>query len=302
MAAGRKPTPAAAAPGGADIDTDALASASRALSTVSADVLAMQEQFGLDSVDPEHLEHEIALWIEHSGRALYMIGTRLAVLRMMTPHGEWLPRLQRIGIAPRAAQKMIGAAIRCIDQQGKARDKLMTLSRSKVLELITLDDDQLDELEKTGRIAQLALEFDDIDKFSTSELREKLREAQAELAAKARRLKAKTDEVEALKDRIERPFKPGPDSQARTAEEQGLLAQLRDCVLAAEQALMQLQPLCARIFEDGGMSESAEAAAHGAVEYLAQRTAELVQACGTAVQFEELVTPGWVKPSKGKKG
>lgn len=299
MAAGRKAAPDAA-PIEAPVNHQALQGASHALAVVSADALALQEQFGLESLEPDHLEREIALWIEHTGRTIFMIGARLLALRAVLPHGEWMPRLARLGMAPRSAQKMMGAALRCVDQHGRLREKVLQLSRSKVLELITLDDAQLDELESTGRIAQLALEFDDIDKLSTTELRAKLRDTQHELEAKARRLRAKTDEVEALKDRMERPFKPGPDAEAQTAEEQGLLNQMRDCVATAETALQQLAQLCHRIF-DSGLSESMETAAHTSMEYLAQRVAECVATSGTRVQFEELVVPGWIKAAKGNK-
>jgi hypothetical protein len=299
MAAGRKTTHAPA-PIDAAVNGEALLSASRALSAVSADALALQQQFGLESLDPDHLEREIALWMDHTGRTLFMIGARLLALRTITPHGEWLPRLARLGMAPRTAQKMMGAALKCVDQQGRLRDKLTQLSRSKVLELITLDDAQLDELETTGRIAQLALEFDDIDKLSTTELRAKVRDLQGEVDAKARRLRSKVDEVEALKERIERPFKPSPDSEARTAEEQGLLNQMRDCVVAAETALMQLAPLAARIFEDGTFGEGAEGVARDSLVYLAQRTAAILQDSGTGVQFDELVVPAWIKQAKAK--
>lgn len=300
MAQGRKATPRTTEVA-VEVNTPAIAHAGRALTAMSQEALQIQQMFDLKSLDPDTLEAEISIWVEATGRTILMIGARLVALRVVTAHGDWLPRLERLGMAPRAAQKFMAAALKCVSPDGTVRENLMHMGRGKVLELVTLDDAQLDELNSTGRISKLALEMTEIDRLSVSELRNRLKESEQSIAAKDKLIASKDRSLNKLTEQLERPFKATPESEAQTAEEQALLEQIRDCVTAAEAALMQLASMTAAVFSRGNdMSEGMESAAHTAIEYLAQRTADVITASGTRVQFEEIVTPRWIQSAKSK--
>lgn len=298
MAQGRKTTPAAPAAPAVTINAAALADAGRALTALSEEALSIQQTFGLDSMEPATLEAEISVWMEHTARSMFMIGARLMALRTVTPHGEWLNRLARLGLAPRAAQKFITTAIKCVGQQGP-RERLLQLGKSKVLELVALDDAALDELEESGRLSELALGWDEIDCMSVTELRARLRDSEASVAAKDKLIANKDKKLNQLAEALERPFAPSADSVAQTAEEQALLTQMRDCVTAGEAALLQLAALVART-QDGTMSPAMAGAGSANVEYLAQRVADIVEQAGVEVDFAEMVTPTWLQAAKAK--
>lgn len=298
MAQGRKPQAAAPAEP-VILNNDALADAGRALSTLSAEALAVQQQFGLESMDPATLEAEIGVWVQHTGRAMFMMGARLIALRTLSPHGEWLQRLARLGMPPRTAQRIMLAAIKSLDRNGRVRENLLQLGHSKVLELATLDDAQLDVLESGNQLAGLALDLDDIDRLSVSELKAKLRDTEGTVAAKQKLIEKKTAKLDELQETLNRPFKPDPQSAAKTAEEQALLTQARDCVVAAEAALLQLMPVAQRLM-DGSLSESCATAGRQSCEYLAQRVADIFTSSGISVDFESRVLPAWLDKSKSK--
>jgi hypothetical protein len=294
----RKP---AATPHVADEPTlshEALATAGRALTTLSQEALAIKDAFGLASMDPGALEEQLRVWVDHTSRSMFMVGAHLVALRAVTATGEWLLTLGRCGIAPRAAQKFMQAAGKCLGADGP-RERVLQLERSKVLELVTLDDEQLDELERTGGIEQLRLQLDEIDRMSASQLRERLREREGSMVAKDRLLATKDKKLNALTEQIERPFQPSGDDAARNAEEQALMTQMRDCIVAVEAAFAQLGVM-ARRATDGSMNPAVTLAASQNLTYLAQRAAEVLSTAGVDVDFTEMVTPTWVTQAKAK--
>lgn len=295
----RKP---AAAPEAADLVTlnhDALASAGRALTTVSEEALAIQQAFSLPSMDPGVLEEQLRVWVDHTARSMFMVGAHLVALRAVCPQGDWMASLGRAGIAPRAAQKFMQAAMKCVGADGP-RERVLQLERSKVLELVTLDDAMLDELELTGGIKQLQLDLDQIDRMSVSELRDALREREQGLAAKDKVIAAKDKKLNALDEQLHRPFKPSPESEARNAEEQALLNGMRDCIVEVEGAFTQLQVMAERA-TDGSMGAAVTLAVSNNLTYLAQRVADVLTAAGTDVDFAEMVTPTWIRQAKAKR-
>jgi hypothetical protein len=293
--------PAAAAPAAADVslNAQALATAGRALTTLSEEALAIQKAFGLESMDPNTLAEQVRVWVDHTSRSMFMIGAHLVALRAVTLAGEWLEQLRRIGIAPRAAQRFMTAAVKCVGTDGP-RERVLQLERSKVLELVTLDDEHLDELERTGGMAQLQLDLDEISRMSVTQLRDRLREREQGLAAKDKLIAAKDAKLNSLAEQLERPFRPGPDSEARNAEELALLTQMRDRIVEVEGAFVQLEVMAQRA-TDGTMSAAVNLSVTHNLTYLAQRVADVLAAAGTEVDFAEMVTPTWVSQAKAKR-
>jgi len=297
MTAGRKKA-TGTAPLTIDMDSGAVAEAGRALAVQGAELLALQQQLGLEDLSPTTLVRETKLWIDHSARAMYEVGIRLIALRQQCPAGEWLPLLeQQIGMSPRTAQRFMAASFKCIGQQGR-REQLLKLDRSKVMELVSLDDEKLDELDKTGRIGQLSLELDDIDRMSPSELRQRLRQTEQTIAAKDKVLAKKDERINRLEERLERPT--SADEAAANAEERAALTELRDCVTAAETELLRLGHMLPA-FTRGSLSEACSTAGQQAAQYLAQRLAEALSVAGVEVDFEDQIVPGWIKQAQSRK-
>lgn len=292
----RKPAPAPAAVE-VVVETEALASASRALATVNADAAAMAVTFGLASMEPAVLEAEISGLVAQTGRTLFEIGVRLVALRTVLPSAEWKVRIEQLGFSPRTAAKMMSAALKVADSNGEARSSLLALPQAKVLELVTLDEASLDQLEKDGHIGgQLNLDFDDIDRLSVAELRERLRSVEQSNAAKDRVIANKSKALDKLEEQLHRTSPE--DADAARADE--LIAQVREATAAAEVAIAQLSTV-AFDTQLGTWPEHVHTAGRTAVEYIAQRLADAIQHCGVAVQFDEMVQPDWLAPAKKTK-
>lgn len=283
-----------------DMDTGAVQAAGAALSAQGAELLVLQQQLGLDDLSPTTLVRETKLWIDHSARAMFEVGIRLVALRAQCPMGEWVPLLaDQIGMSQRTAQRFMSAALKCVGQQGR-REKLLQLDRSKLMELVSLDDDALEELDKTGTLRQMQLELDDIDRMSTSELRQRLRDADQVAAAKDKLLTKRDDKIRRLEERIERPYIPSDDSEAATAEEAALLEGVAAAVLEAQAGLLKLAAI-ARDMTGADLPDSVRARAHADIQYLAQRLAEVMSEAGIELDLQELVEPSWVKSAKKKR-
>jgi hypothetical protein len=280
-----------------ELNQQALATANQALTTMSVQAIAIQQQFGLESIDPATLEAEIAIWAEHANRSLHMVGARLLALRTVSVQGEWLERLNRLSIGERLARRLMAATLKCVAADGKPREKVLQLPRSKVLELTALDDDQLDVLENGGTLTDYAMSLDEIDRMTVSELKARIKETAQTVDAKQALIEAKNAENDSLKEALARPFKPDPDSVAQSAEEQSLLDQLRDAVTAVETSVLQLMPLAQRVM-DGSWSDACGLRGRQSVEYVAQRVADVFIDARIEVDFEARLTPHWVAKAK----
>ena len=297
MARGRKQEPTMQETPLVELNHEALATANQALTTMSVQALAIQQQFGLESMDPATLEAEIGLWTEHANRALNMVGARLLALRAVSTKGEWQERLNRLRIGERLARRLMAATIKCVGADGKPREKVLQLPRSKVLELTVLDDDQLEVLEQGGTLSEYAMDLDEIDRMSVTELKARIKDAEQTVKAKQSLIEDKTTEIDELKETLYRPFKPDPDSVAQTAEEQSLLDQLRDAVTAAETSVRKLMPIAQRLM-DGSWSEGCGLRGRQSMEYLAQCVADVFIDARIEVDFEARLTPHWVAQAK----
>ena len=291
----RKPAETAAEVIDPAINTQALAEASQALTTLSQEALQIQAAFGLESMAPAVLTMQIKGLIEQTGRALFEIGARLVALRTQLTKDEWKTTLEGLGMAPKSATRLMSAAMKCVGSDGATRDKLLSLSQAKVLEMVTLDDEKLDELEKTGGIGQLALELDEIDRMSPTELRAKLRRAELDLQAKDKVLAKKGQEIDRLHEAAAHRT-PEDETQARIDAQ---VQAMRDATTAADVALAQLASAAADAINNAE-SEACATAARTAVEYIAQRLADLITTNGLTVQFEEMVLPEWLAPEDTK--
>jgi hypothetical protein len=280
-----------------DIDTngEAIASAGHALTVQSKQAQHLMKAYNITSVDKDVLMMEIRGSQQTAVEAMLYMGARLLMLRTIVAHGEWQLLLEQLGMDERAARRLMQVTIK-FDK----RDKLLSLGKGKMLELLTLDDEQLDELER-GELMEL--ELDDVARMSISELRKKLRETEFSLEAKDKLLakRGKTiDELEQLVQNVQ-TFVPSEGSVAQTQKEQAAYLELEKVHLEANAAIARLLVVCAEIKNELG-GEALSLSTDQAVQHLCQRMADLTAQHGIAVDFEEMVTPQWLAAAVAPKG
>lgn len=163
--------------------------------------------------DQNRIINEARFYLQQSGEAMLEAGKRLLLLKEHEPHGEFTEALEKIGLPPRAAQRMMQAAAKF---SGSKASALTHLGKTKLLELITEDEDDLEALADGGTLAGHTL--DEIERMTTRELQAALRK-ERELRAKDqetsdRQIAAKNTKLDELDRRLhdlQNRAKPWPD-------------------------------------------------------------------------------------------
>lgn len=205
----RKPTPAPESklvPVAAElIEQDAQAANQLAVlhdqhqATVRAVALQMGYQLPADCTDPDLIQRDIAANMRRSVEACLEVGKGLAVLRAAAGHGNFLARIDVLGIEPRVAQRFMQSASKFSNASTSTLLKAAG-SQSKLFEMLVLDDEQIEELELTGQTGELAL--DDVATMSVKELRAAVREARADKEASDKLLADKNAKIDKLSRHI----------------------------------------------------------------------------------------------------
>ena len=162
-----------------------------------------------------------AVWIERGRFAvrqtmegMFELGRALIVIKEHTPHGRFAEIAEKeFGLGRRESQRLMNATLRFIDPKMKqAQPKLMTLGKSKLLELLVEEDDTLLELADGGDINGHTL--DDIDRMTRNELRAALRESRETAEAKDKIIADKNKKVDELAEKLAKKQKgkePSPE-------------------------------------------------------------------------------------------
>jgi hypothetical protein len=132
----------------------------------------------------------------------------LAVLKAACQHGEFLARLDVLGVDDGVARKFMQAAAK-FSKRSTSTVLEAAGSKSKLFEMLILDDEQVEELALTGQTGELSL--DDVATMSVKELRAALRELKAEAAANDDVLAKKNARIDALEREKKRVAKLPPD-------------------------------------------------------------------------------------------
>lgn len=140
------------------------------------------------------LEDEIRFYQRRTVEAILETGKRLLLLKEMTPHGEFKERVELLGFHIKTAQRFMLAAAKSTKNDKLSFLSTQVKSASAFLELVTHDDDVLENF----------AEMDDIERMSASEVRAALREAKAELGAKDKVLSDKNAANDRLRAQLKR--------------------------------------------------------------------------------------------------
>jgi SAM-dependent methyltransferase len=204
-----------------------------AVMTVEQDatVRGVAEQLGYqlpaDCTDPDLIQRDIAANMRRSVEACLEVGRGLQVLKAACGHGQFIARLEVLGLEPSVAQRFMQTAAKFASRSAPVLKAIG--NQSKLFEMLILDDEQVEELELTGQTGELKL--DDIATMSVKELRKALREAREDKEALGKHLaekNAKLDELATSLDKTRRQV------QAMTADDRAKALRQEVAALAYE--------------------------------------------------------------------
>lgn len=175
-----------------------------ALDVQQAHVRAIAAQVGYqlpgDMIDPDLIQRDIAANMRRSVEACLEVGRGLKVLKAACEHGQFIARLDVLGLERNVAARFMSAASKFSNAPTSAHLIKAIGTQSKLLEMLVLDDDQIEELELIGQTGELKL--DDIATMSVKELRKSLREARETAADKDRVLETRNEKINELDEKL----------------------------------------------------------------------------------------------------
>lgn len=300
MTRGRAPRPDPIAP--TDVmDRATLQADSAALTELGRRSAEVAESYG-DGLpyDRNRVISEARFFMGQSAEAMLEAGKRLVQIKENEEHGEWTRICEeQLGLASRTARTMMQAAVRFLGPDLASKrpaPAVLALGRTKLIELLTQPDEEIEELAGGGTVAGLTL--DEIDSMSARQLRDALR---AEKAARQKDAKAKQKVIDGKESKItalEEQLAHRASAEPSELEAYQLSA-VRDAGLAAEMAIRQLVGEANTVLQ-GPASEATGTAARQAVEFVAQVFAGLINEHGIVVDFTEAVSPHWLKAAGSK--
>jgi len=175
---------------------------------VTANELAIHSMEVMDKFSNGEAYNE-TVWIERGRFAvrqtmegMFELGRALIIIKEHTPHGRFAEIAEKeFGLGRRESQRLMNATLRFIDPKMKqVQHKLMTLGKSKLLELLVEDDDTLLELAEGGEVNGNT--FDDVDRMTIKELRVALRESRETAEAKDKVIADKNKKVDELAEKL----------------------------------------------------------------------------------------------------
>lgn len=159
------------------------------------------------STDPSVLENSAKDAIRRIGMSTFELGAYLLLLKEACEKGKFLPALERLGVDPRFAQRYMAVTRRFANTTSMSH--LERVGLTKMIELVVLDDEQLEDLTELGQTGELAL--DDVARMSVKELRAKVRELRSDKEADQQVLTAKNKAIDRLQRDLARIEKLPPD-------------------------------------------------------------------------------------------
>lgn len=207
MTRGRKPTdktiqtPEAPAP-----SSEAFLAPERAMrlateeAEINASALAAKINYE-GSLTVGSIEDEIRFFQKRSIEAVLELGKRLLILRELTPHGEFIQRIELLGISRSMGSRFMSATLKF--SNGASTHTLAAAgTQTKMLELLVLDDSEINDLNDGKSVRGITI--DKIEAMTVSELRSALREAEANAEAHEKLLTAKDKTANELAKRLEK--------------------------------------------------------------------------------------------------
>lgn len=245
------------------------------------------------------LEDEIRFYQQRTVEACLELGKRLILLKEITPHGEFKQRTEMLNINERTARRFMTTALKF-----NKTDNLSVLkaagNQTKLLELLVLDDEEIQELSDGGSVNNITL--DDIDRMTASELRKKLREVKADNVAKDQLIQKKDSKINELDANLSKANSPVEIQKRAESEDQGLEKAALETIstesLMLLNAVMRYQNAINSVLDlanEKGIHQLFDRIDESVVASY-QRIAQFSQNLGIQIDFENMVTPEWLFP------
>jgi hypothetical protein len=289
------------------VDNEALQEGAMALVETSGNAAKAAEIMGYDlPYNQERLVQEARFYMGQSAEAMLEAGKRLVILKENEGHGEFIQIVEeRLGIPARTAQVMMQAAVKYLTNPaltGKAQTFAL-LGKSKMFELMTLDDDALVELAEGGTVANLKL--DEVDRMSVRELKAALRETRETQEATEKVLAAKNKKLDQLASELERKKSATPADEWEWAPARRAL--LDSCETIANYAQSELRRALVDIQEQAASSgidvpEEMEVLLGQAMTSTMHTLIALQKEFRINVDLEAEIAPPWMKDFQTGKG
>ena len=151
------------------------------------------------------LEDEIRFFQQRTVEAVMELGKRLLILKEITPHGEFNKRVEMLNFTPRMAQKFMSAVLK-FSKTNSSSLLQKAGNQTKLLELVTLDDDEIEIIEQGGSIGEVSL--DTIETMSVRELKDELRRVKADKEATDLLLQKKDQKINELDSELTKAKSP----------------------------------------------------------------------------------------------
>ncbi|TCS38500.1 hypothetical protein EDC30_102239 [Paucimonas lemoignei] len=284
-----------------EVDNEALQQGATALVEVSANAAKVAELMGYDlPYNQERVVQEARFYMGQSAEAMLEAGKRLVLLKENEGHGEFIQIVEeRLGIPARTAQLMMQAAVKYLTNPAltSKAQTFALLGKSKLFELMTLDDDSLNELAEGGTVANLNL--DEIDRMSVRELKAALRESRETAEATDKVLASKNKKIDQLTTELERKKTATPADEWEWAPARRALLDSSETIANLAQselrrALVDIQEQAATSGH-GDVPEEMEVLQAQALTSVMQALIALQKEFRINVDLEALVSPPWMK-------
>lgn len=188
--------------------------------SVRALAVQMGYQLPADCTDPDLIQRDIAANMRRSVEACLEVGRGLRVLKAACEHGNFMARLDVLGVDDGVARKFMQAATKFASRSTPMLKAIG--NQSKLFELLLLDDEQIEELELSGQTGELSL--DDVASMSVKELRAALRETRDSYSAQGEVMARKNRELDETRQTLEKTRRQvvamTPDERAKALRQE----------------------------------------------------------------------------------
>lgn len=290
MKAGRKSNPATEV-----VDDDFSPDAAMSKSTSLTELAARSHEISIRFGDGLPYDRNRCIGLTRTSlnlgaASMLEAGRQLIQIKENEPHGEFLDIVQgQLGINPRTAQRMMGAAAKFLSLRlGAKSDSVSLLGSAKLYDLMAEDDSAIEALAAGGTLAGHTL--DEMACMTHKELQAALTEERKKAAAKDKVIKAKSEKLDKLEEEMAmREHAPMEEAEALQIED------LRDRTLQAEHELLRLLATVDAVLRQPATT-AAELDARHSLDYLVQRIVDGCMERGITVDLAERVSPIWAAP------
>ena len=280
-----------------DANNEALDKGVMALTAVAQNAAAASEMMGYElAYNRDRVVQEARFYMGASAEAMLEAGKRLILLKENEPFGEFEDIVEnQLGMPTRTAQRMMSAAIKYLSPAMLSKaPALALLGKTKLFELMSLDDGELSELAEGGTIA--GMQLDDIERMTSRELKAAIRDLREDSAAKDSLLAAKSKKIDSLETALQRKKSETPAEEWAWAPARRAL--LDSCESLANFAQSELRRALVEIQNQaetaGGLPEDIDALQSQALSSVMQTLVELQKDFRLSIDLESIAVPPWM--------